>query len=75
VTIVDHNPVIEGTNDSSYIDVRIPLEMIASGLEMIPDEKLGRIDPDMIVQMVKMGATGELIRINEERKFITIRVE
>jgi hypothetical protein len=42
---------------------------------MIPDEKLGRIDPDMIVQMVKMGATGELIRINEERKFITIRVE
>ncbi|MFW6044568.1 MAG: hypothetical protein ACOCR1_02375 [Planctomycetota bacterium] len=75
VTIVDHNPVIEGTDDSSYIDVRIPIAMVEAGLHTIPEEKFGTIDPDMIVQMVEMGAEGELIQINEERKSINIRVE
>ncbi len=75
VTIVDHNPVIEGTDDSSYIDLRIPLKMVESGLKLIPNKKLGDIDPDMIVQMIQMGAQGELISINEEKKTISIRVE
>ena len=75
VTIVDHNPVIEGTDDSSYIDMRIPLAMVETGLKYIPGKKLGDIDPDMIVQMIQMGASGELIKINEEKKTISIRVE
>lgn len=75
VTIVDHNPVIEGTDDSSFIDVRIPLGMVEAGLRTIPDEKFGTIDPAMIVQMVEMGAEGELVQIKEERKSIHIRVE
>lgn len=75
VTIVDHNPVIDGTDDSSYVDVRIPIGMVESGLHMIPTQKLGDIDPDLIVQMVEMGAEGELVRVNEEKKSISIRVE
>lgn len=75
VTIVDHNPVIEGTDDSSFVDVRIPVGMVESGLKMIPGNKLGDVDPAMIVQMVEMGAEGELIRVNEEKKSISIRVE
>ena len=75
VTIVDHNPVIDGTDDSSYIDLRIPLAMVEAGLELIPQKKLGDIDPDMIVQMVKMGAQGELVNISEEKKSISIRIE
>lgn len=75
VTIVDHNPVVEGTDDSSYIDVRIPLGMVEAGLRTIPDNKFGTVDPAMIVQMVEMGAQGELVQINEERKSINIRVE
>lgn len=75
VTIVDHNPVIEGTDDSSFVDVRIPLGMAEEGLKTIPDEKFGTIDPAMIVQMVEMGAEGELVQIKEERKSINVRVE
>jgi len=75
VTIVDHNPVIDGTDDSSYIDIRIPLGMVESGLKLIPAKKLGDIDPDMIVQMIEMGAQGELISISEEKKSISIRIE
>jgi len=56
VTVVDHNPVIEGTDEVSYVDVRIPLGML-------------------IVQMVNMGAEGDLVRMNEEKKTIHIRVE
>mgnify|MGYP006290180839 CR=1 FL=1 len=75
VTIVDHNPVIEGTDDVSFVDVRIPLAMVEQGLKMIPRDKFGDVDPSLLVQMVEMGAKGELIRINEEKKNITVRVE
>ena len=75
VTIIDHNPVIEGTDDVSFIDVRIPLPMVEAGLRMIPQGKLGEGDPALIVQMVSMGAEGELIRINEEKKSLQIRIE
>ena len=75
VTIIDHNPGIEGTDDVSFIDVRIPLGMVEAGLRMIPQGKLGEVDPALIVQMVNMGAEGELIRINEEKKSIQIRIE
>lgn len=75
VTIIDHNPVVEGTDDSSYIDVRIPLGMAEAGLRTIPEDKFGTIDPAMIVQMVEMGAEGELVQIKEERKSVHIRVE
>lgn len=75
VTIVDHNPVIDGTDDSSFIDVRIPLGMAEAGLRAIPEEKFGTVDPSLVVQMVEMGAEGELVQIKEERKSISIRVE
>jgi len=75
VTVVDHNPVIEGTDEVSYIDVKIPLGMAEAGLKMIPAGKLGEIDPALIVQMVNMGAEGDLVRVNEEKKSIHIRIE
>ncbi len=75
VTIIDHNPVIEGTDDSSYVDMRIPLGMVETGLKLIPKEKLGDIDPEMIVQMIEMGAQGELVSINGDKKSVSIRVE
>jgi len=75
VTIVDHNPVIEGTDEVSFIDVKIPVAMVEAGLKMIPQGKLGEIDPALIVQMVSMGAEGDLIRMNEEKKTIHVRVE
>jgi len=75
VTIVDHNPVIEGTDEVSYVDVRIPVAIVEAGLRMIPQGKLGDIDPALIVQMVNMGAEGDLIRMNEEKKTIHVRVE
>ena len=75
VTIVDHNPVIEGTDEASFVDVRIPLGMVEAGLRIIPAGKLGEIDPTMIVQMVEMGAAGELLRVNEGKKSILIRIE
>ena len=75
VTIVDHTPVVEGTDDVSYMDVKIPLAMIEAGLRIIPEGKLGKIDPALIVQMVELGATGELVNINEEKKSIRIRIE
>ena len=75
VTIIDHNPVIEGTDEVSFVDVRIPVSMIDAGLKMIPAGKLGDIDPGLIVQMVEMGAEGEIVRIEEEKKSIHIRFE
>ncbi len=75
VTVIDHNPVIEGTDEVSYIDVRIPLTMVETGLKMIPEGKLGDIDPGLIVQMVNMGAEGEIIRMNEEKKSVYVRIE
>jgi hypothetical protein len=75
VTIVDHNPIIDGTDEASFIDVRIPLGMVEAGLSMVPEGKLGNLDPQMIVQMVNMGAEGELIRTQEEKKSVHVRVE
>ena len=59
----------------SFVDLRIPVPLVESGLKMIPAGKLGNIDPTLLVQMVEMGAVGEIIKINEEKKTISIRVE
>lgn len=75
VTIVDHNAVIEQTGEESYINVRIPVALAEAGLRMVPEGKLGRIEPGLIVEMIEEGATGELISIKEEKKTISIRVE
>jgi hypothetical protein len=75
VTVVDHAAVIESTGEESYINVRIPVNLAAAGLKMVPDGKLGRIDPELIVEMIEEGATGTLVNINEEKKSISIRVE
>ena len=75
VTVVDHAAVIEGNGEESYINVRIPVALAAAGLRMVPDGKLGRIDPELIVEMIEEGATGTLVNINEEKKSISIRVE
>ncbi len=75
ITIVDHNPIVEGTDEMSFVDLRIPVPLVESGLKMIPAGKLGNIDPTLLVQMVEMGAVGEIIKINEEKKTISIRVE
>jgi hypothetical protein len=75
VTVVDHNPVIDGTGEESYINIRVPVSLAEAGLRMIPDGKLGRIQPELIVEMIEDGAMGELINIKEEKKSISIRVE
>lgn len=75
VTIVDHNAVIEQTGEESYINMRIPVALVQAGLKMLPEGKLGRVDPELIVEMVEEGATGELVNITDQRKTITIRVE
>ena len=75
VTIIDHNPIVEGTDEESYVSLRIPVSLAEAGLQMVPAGKMGKIDPDLIVQMVENGAEGELISINEGKKSITIRVE
>ena len=75
VTIVDHNPIIEGTDDVSYIDLRIPVGMAEAGLKMVPQGKLGSVDPSLVVQMVEMGASGEIVKIEEQKKTINIRIE
>jgi len=75
VTIVDHNPAVEGTDDVSFLDVRIPAGMVEAGLRMIPQGKLGDIDPTLIVQMVEMGAEGEIVKLENEKKSINIRME
>jgi hypothetical protein len=75
VTIVDHNAVIEKTGEESYVNLRIPVALAEAGLKMVPEGKLGRVDPQLIVDMIEEGATGELIKINEERKTVSIRVE
>ena len=75
ITIVDHNAVIEGTGEESYINLRIPVALAEAGLRTIPEGKLGRIDPAMIVEMIEEGATGELINLHEEKKTVSIRIE
>lgn len=75
VTIVDHNAVIEGTGEESYVNLRIPVALAQSGLKMVPEGKLGRIDPDLIVEMIEEGATGTIVDITEEKKTISVRVE
>ena len=75
VTIVDHNPIVEGTDEESYINLRIPLTLAEAGLKMVPESKWGHIDPDLIVQMVEEGIDGELISITEEKKSVVVRVE
>lgn len=75
ITVVDHNAVIEGTGEESYINLRIPVALAEAGLRMLPEGKLGRIDPEMIVEMIEEGATGELINMHEEKKTLSIRIE
>lgn len=75
ITVVDHNAVIEGTGEESYINLRIPVALAEAGLRMVPEGKLGRIDPAMIVEMIEEGATGELINVHEEKKSVSIRIE
>jgi len=75
VTIIDHTPIIEGTDEESFVNLRIPVSLVESGLQMVPPGKLGKIDPELIVQMVEDGAEGELVNINEGKKSVTIRIE
>lgn len=75
ITIVDHNPIIEGTDEESYINLRLPLDLADDGLRMVPDHKWGQINPALIVRMVESGIEGEIINITEEKKTVTIRVE
>jgi hypothetical protein len=75
ITIVDHNAVIESTGEQSYLNLRVPVALAEAGLRMVPEGKLGRIDPAMIVEMIEEGATGELINVHEEKKTISIRIE
>jgi hypothetical protein len=75
ITIVDHNPVIEGTDEQSYINLKIPLDMADAGLRMVPDAKWGSIDPDLIVSMIEGGVEGEVINIKENKRSVTVRVE
>ena len=75
ITIVDHNPIIDGTGEESYINIRIPVSLAEAGLRLVPEGKLGRIQPELIVDMIEEGVTGELINIKEEKKSISIRIE
>ncbi len=75
VTIVDHNATIEQNGEESFINLRIPVALAEAGLKTIPEGKLGRIEPQLIVDMIEEGATGELINITEEKKTITVRVD
>lgn len=75
ITIVDHNAIIEQTGEESYVNLRVPAAFAEAGLKMVPEGKLGRIDPELVVEMIEEGATGELINIKEEKKTISIRVE
>ena len=75
VTIVDHNAVIEQTGEQSYVHLRIPVALAESGLRLVPEGKLGNIDPQLIVEMIEEGASGEIINLAEEKKTISIRIE
>ena len=75
ITVVDHNAVIEQTGEQSYINLRIPVALAEAALKMVPEGKLGGIDPQLVVDMIEEGATGELINLTEETKSISIRVE
>ena len=75
ITVVDHNAVLESTGEQSYIHVRIPVALAEVGLKMVPESKLGAIDPQLIVDMIEEGATGELIELHEQRKTISVRIE
>ncbi|MCD6415203.1 MAG: hypothetical protein J7M08_00715 [Planctomycetes bacterium] len=75
ITIVDHNPIIDGTGEQSYVNIRVPVALAEAGLAMIPKGKLVGIEPEVIVEMIEEGANGELINIKEEKKSISIRIE
>ncbi len=75
ITIVDHNAIIDNTGEESYVHMRIPVSLAEAGLSMIPEGKLGKLDPELLVEMIEEGASGELISITEEKKQISIRVE
>jgi len=75
ITVVDHNAVIEDTGEESYINLCIPVALAEAGLKVIPEGKLGKIDPALIVEMIEEGATGELVNIRDKTKMISIRVE
>ncbi|MFO8007534.1 MAG: hypothetical protein R6V05_07370 [Candidatus Brocadiia bacterium] len=75
ITIVDHTPVIEGTDEESYVNVRIPVALAEAGLRLVPEGKMGKLDPELVVDMIEEGAVGELVNIKDERKSISIRVE
>ncbi|MHC4480878.1 MAG: hypothetical protein ACYS8K_02495 [Planctomycetota bacterium] len=75
VTIVDHNAIIDQTGEESYVNLRIPLALAEAGLRMVPEGKLGSVEPELIVEMIEEGATGELVNLTEEKKQISIRVE
>ncbi len=75
ITIIDHNAVIEGTGEESYINLRIPVALAEAGLKLLPEGKLGRIEPGLLVEMIEEGATGELISVHEEKKTISVRIE
>ncbi len=75
ITIVDHNAILEDTGEESYINLRIPVALAEAGLRMVPEGKLGSLDPALIVEMIEEGATGELININERNKTLSVRIE
>lgn len=75
ITIVDHNPIVDGTDEVSYVDLRIPVGMAEAGLKGVPEGKLGSIEPGLVLQMVEIGATGDLVKISEQKKSISIRIE
>jgi hypothetical protein len=75
ITIVDHNAIIEQTGEESYVNLRIPAALAEAGLRMVPEGKLGTVDPALIVEMIEEGATGELVNITEEKKTVSIRIE
>lgn len=75
ITVVDHNAVLEDTGEESYINLRIPVALAEAGLRMVPEGKLGNMDPALIVEMIEEGATGELINVTERNKTLSVRVE
>ena len=75
ITVVDHQAILDDTGDESYINLRIPVALADAGLKMVPSGKLGNLDPELIVEMIEEGATGELINITERNKTVSVRVE
>ena len=75
ITVVDHNAAMEDTGEESYINIRVPVALAEAGLKMMSPGKLGSIEPEMIVEMIEEGATGELVNINHKKGSISIRIE